>query len=1529
MADPIFTGPIPEQNATEDQLFTINVSGFFSDPDSDPLTYSASLPDGLTINDTTGVITGQPTNNAVGDNQTITVTASDGTGSVNGAFILNVANTNDDPTLVTAIGPQNATQGTDFTLDISGNFEDVDVGDTLEFTATNLPDGVILGTNGVFSGAPTNDAALIGSYNVTVTATDGSNKSVSNSFVITVADINDPPTFTPSTTPTTTATEDNFFVYAVSGFFEDIDNDILTFTSANLPDGLIISSAGVISGTPTNDAVGVQTVTVTASDSRGGSIDGDVQITVTNTNDRPFVQTPIPDQPVSGTILEDASFTLDISSNFDDVDATDTLSFSATGLPDGLTISPAGVITGSPTNDAALIGEHVVTVTATDNSGSPNNSISDTFTMTVTNDNDDPETNGTIGARTVTEDAFSTFSVNSFFRDIDGDVLTFTATGLPTGLTISPTGVISGTAVNVPAPTSNVFDVTVTASDGQGGTDASQQFQITVNNTNDAPTASAIPNQTATEDTVFSVDVSDFFADEDQGDSLTFSAVDLPDGLTITTAGVIEGNPTNDAVGVSTATITAEDTSGETVEATVQITVTNVNDPPELIAPGISDRTAGEDTFFTMTVAGNFTDIDVGDTLSYFATGLPDGITINNNTGVISGFATNDAAVNSPHTVNIQVTDGNGGLASDDFTITVTNTNDAPQVALEILDRSATEDQAFTLNIAPNFEDIDPADTLSFTATGLPDGLSISTTGTISGTPTNDAVGTSAVTVTATDSANATVSDTFNITVANRNDPPTLDTEIDDQTATEDVAFSLDISGNFSDIDQTDSLSFFASNLPDGLTIGATTGIISGTPTNDAAQGGTAGAYNVTVTATDGNGGIAGDTFTITVQNTNDAPEVTTPISDRNATEDASFALNVTNNFEDIDGDTLTYSVTGLPDGLTFTNGVFGGSPTNDAVGANTVTVTADDSNGGTVSDSFVITVQNTNDDPDVATEIPDQNATEDQAFSLNISSNFKDIDGDTLTFFASGLPQGLSMDTNSGVISGSPTNEAVGTSTVTVTANDGNGGIINDQFALTVANANDAPVVDNVISDEIIAEDQTFTLDISNNFSDPDDGDTLTFSATGLPDGLTISGAGEISGTPTNDAVGTNAVTVTASDGNGGTVSDEFSLTVTNVNDDPTVASPIPNVGATVGLDFSLNISGNFTDVDQGTTFTFLAEGLPDGFSFDGATGAITGTPTATGESTVKITADDQNGGSVVDEFLLTVSTNNPPGVVGAIPDRTEAANQAFSFTVSESVFNDTDPSDALTFSASQADGSPLPAWLAFDPASLTFSGTAPGEGMVSVRVTATDKASNTASDIFDLTINVAETPGDPTDPSNSGGSGNSDGANGDGNSGSDTPGSTPPAPVVPPTNPIIAGTNGRDRLTGTAGDDQIEGQGGNDRLVGLDGSDTLIGGSGNDTIRGGNGDDVCYGGTGIDTIVGGNGADIFVLETGAGYVKVNDFNDGEDRVGWGRGIRLGSLNVELVRGRHSLISAGNDPLMVLLNVQPNVLSRADLARV
>ena len=102
---------------------------------------------------------------------------------------------------------------------------------------------------------------------------------------------------------------------------------------------------------------------------------------------------------------------------------------------------------------------------------------------------------------------------------------------------------------------------------------------------------------------------------------------------------------------------------------------------------------------------------------------------------------------------------------------------------------------------------------------------------------------------------------------------------------------------------------------------------------------------------------------------------------------------------------------------------------------------------------------------------------------------------GDTLTY-TSDASGWLSFDAATRTFSGTPLNADVGTMTVTVTADDGNGGTVSDTFDIVISNTNDAPTVANAIPDQVATEDTPFSFQFATNTFADVDGDTLTYTS-------------------------------------------------------------------------------------------------------------------------------------------------------------------------------------------------------------------------------------------------------------------------------------------------------------------------------------------------------------------------------------------------------------------------------------------------
>lgn len=399
------------------------------------------------------------------------------------------------------------------------------------------------------------------------------------------------------------------------------------------------------------------------------------------------------------------------------------------------------------------------------------------------------------------------------------------------------------------------------------------------------------------------------------------------------------------------------------------------------------------------------------------------------------------------------------------------------------------------------------------------------------------------ITISVKDKGGLTAQVDFTITVTNVNEVPVLVTAIDDQSADEDAAFELTLlDGMFTDEDG-DDLVLSVAGLPAGLSFDEATSKISGTPL----QAGV-GVNTVTVTATDPSDATATDSFDLTIVNVNDAPVIATEQGDVATDEDAAFEYTVPDGtFSDEDGDDLTLSVSGLPASLSFDAATrkITGTPLQADVAVYTLEVTATDPSSEAITDSFELTISNVNDAPVLAVAQDDQTADEDATFAYEIpSGTFTDEDGDNLTLAVSGLPSTLSFDAGTGMITGTPLVADIGTYTVEVSATDPDNASATDNFELTVAAVNDAPVLVTQLSDVQTDRDAPFELVIDPANVTDEEGDAITVSASGLPASLSMTD-GTISGTPVLGDNGDFTVTITYSDGNGGSVTDSFVLTV------------------------------------------------------------------------------------------------------------------------------------------------------------------------------------------------------------------------------------------------------------------------------------------------------------------------------------------------------------------------------------------------
>ena len=742
----------------------------------------------------------------------------------------------------------------------------------------------------------------------------------------------------------------------------------------------------------------------------------------------------------------------------------------------------------------------------------------------------------------------------------------------------------------------------------------------------------------------------------------------------------------------ATLTIKANDgTLDGSNKVTETITINAINDSPEISGTPSTSVAEGSPYSFTPTV----TDVDSGDTKVFSITNKPDWATFDTATGELTGTP-GDHDVDTSSNIVITVTDSGGASASlAEFSITVTNVNDAPLIS-GTPSTSVVENSFY--RFTPTVTDVDSGDTKTFSIANKPNWATFNTaTGELSGTPGDHDVGTSSnIVITVTDSGSVSASlAPFSIIVINVNDAPVISGTPSTSVA-EDTGYSFIPTAT--DVDSGDTKTFAIANKPSWATFNTATGELNGTPTNN--DVGTS--SGIVISVSDGaNASASLPAFSITVTNVNDAPVISgTPIT--SVAENASYSFIPT--VTDVDsGDSKTFSIANKPNWATFNTatGELSGTPGDHDVGTSSnIVITVTDS--GSVSASlapFSIIVINVNDAP-VISGTPSTSAAEDAVYSF--IPTVTDVDsGDTKTFAIANKPSWATFNTATGELSGTPTNNDLGTSSgIVISVSDGaNASASLPAFSITVTNVNDAPVISGTPITSV-AENASYSF--IPTVTDVDSGDTKTFSITNKPSWATFNTAtGELSGTPENDDVGLSlAIVIEVTDsGNAKASLPAFSITVTNINDAPVISgTPSTSVEESSSYSFTPTV----TDIDSGDTQRFSITNKPSWAGFNTSTGQLSGTPdnndVGTSSGIVIEVTDSANASASLPAFSITVTNVNNAPVISGTPSTSVAENANYSFIPT---VTDVDSGDTQRFSITNK-----PSWATFNTSTGELSG-------------------------------------------------------------------------------------------------------------------------------------------------------------------------------------------------------------------------------
>ena len=1572
--------------------------------------------------------------------QSYTIKVSDGNGgSVDQQVTVRITGTNDAPTIGVATDVTGAvTETTDgasgentATLSDSGSFTiaDVDLRDVQTVSVTSDTTGYL----GTFTPSISNNTTKDGTGQVdwtfkvpdadidylakdqvvtqsyTIKVSDGNGGTVNQLVTVRITGTNDAPTIGVATDVTGAVTEttdgasnENTATLSDSGSFTiaDVDlRDVQTVSVTSDTTGYLGTFTPSISNNTTKDGTGqvdwtfkvpdaaidylakdqvvTQSYTIKVSDGNGGSVDQQVTVTITGTNDAPTIGVAT---DVTGAVTEttdgassENTATLSDSGSFTiaDVDLRDVQTVSVSSDTTGYlgTFTPS--ISNNTTKDGTgqvdwtfkvpdadidyLAKDQVVTqsytIKVSDGNGG---SVDQQVTVRITGTNDAPTigvATDVTGAVTETTDGASgentamlSDSGSFTIADVDlRDVQTVSVTSDTTGYlgTFTPsisnnttkdgTGQVDWTfkvpdaAIDYLAKGEVVTQsYTVAVSDGNGGS-VDQQVTVRITGTNDAPTIGVATDVTgavtettdgaSNENTVTLSDSGSFtIADVDLRDVQTVSVTSDTTGYLGTFTPSISNNTTKDGTGqvdwtfkvpdaaidylakdqvvTQSYTIKVSDGNGGSVDQQVTVRITGTNDAPTIgvatdVTGAVTETTDGASNENTATLSdsGSFTiaDVDlrdvqtvsvISDTTGYLGTFTP---SISNNTtkdgtGQVDwtfkvpdadiDYLAKDQVVTQSYT--IKVSDGNGGSVDQQVTVRITGTNDAPTIGIatdvtgavtETTDGASSENTAM-LSDSGSFTiaDVDLRDVQTVSVTSDTTGYLGTFTPSISNNTTKDGTGqvdwtfkvpdaaidylakgevvTQSYTVAVSDGNGGSVDQQVTVTITGTNDAPTIGvatdvtgavTETTDGTSGENTA-TLSDSGSFTiaDVDLRDVQTVSVSSDTTGY-LGTFTPSISNNTTKDG-TGQVDWTFKVpdadidylakdqvvtqsyTIKVSDGNGGSVDQQVTVRITGTNDAPtigiatDVTGAVTETTdgASSENTAMLSDSGSFTiaDVDlRDVQTVSVTSDTTGYlgTFTPSI-SNNTTKDGTGqvewtfkvpdadidylakgevvTQSYTVAVSDGNGGSVDQQVTVTITGTNDAPTIGvatdvtgavTETTDGASSENTA-TLSDSGSFTiaDVDlrdvqtvsvtSDTTGYLGTFTPSISNNTTKDGTGQVDWTfkvpdadidylaKDQVVTQSYTIKVSDGNGGSVDQQVTVRITGTNDAPTI-GVATDvtgaviettDGASGENTATLSDSGSFTiaDVDLRDVQTVSVTSdttgylgtftpsISNNTTKDGTGQVEWTfkvpdadidyLAKDQVVTQSYTVTVSDGNGGTVNQLVTVRITGTNDAPTIGIATDVTGAvtetTDGASnentATLSDSGSFTiaDVDlrdvqtvsvSSDTTGYLGTFTPsisnnttkDGtgqvdWTFkvpDAAIDYLAKDQVVTQSYTIKVS--DGNGGSVDQQVTVTITgTNDAPtigvatDVTGAVIETTDGASGENTATLSDS---------------------------------------------------------------------------------------------------------------------------------------------------------------------------------------------------------------------------------------------------------------------
>ncbi|MCJ8270495.1 MAG: tandem-95 repeat protein, partial [Psychrosphaera sp.] len=551
---------------------------------------------------------------------------------------------------------------------------------------------------------------------------------------------------------------------------------------------------------------------------------------------------------------------------------------------------------------------------------------------------------------------------------------------------------------------------------------------------------------------------------------------------------------------------------------------------------------------------------------------------------------------NGTDTVNYTIDDGNGASDTSSVAITVRSVNDSPVANTDT--STTTEDTPINIAVLGNDTDIDGDALIVKTATASNGTVTVALDNTLDYTPNSNFNGTDTINYTIDDGNTGQSSSTVTVTITPVNDLPIA--VADTASTAEDTSVIITVLTNDSD-PEGDPLTVTAASATNGSTSVKSDFTISYIPNSNFH-----GTDTISYTLDDGNAGSSTGTVTVTVTSVNDVPVAVNDAITGN--EDARIIVDVLANDTDADGDALTVTA------VTTTNGTVSVQSDQslevlaniDFNGTVTISYTISDGQGGTASASVVVTVTPVNDNPKPVADTASTSAN--TLVNITVLSNDLDPDGDTLTISAASATNGTTAVVSAGTsIDYTPNNSFTGVDTINYDVDDGNGGTASSTVTVTVtAVPNNNPVANPDTATAI--EDTLLNINVLSNDTDVDSDTLSVTNATASNGAVTIKSDQTLDYVPNVNFNGADTINYDISDGRSGTASSTVALSVTAVNDAPTMSDQTGSIPENSSNNTPvMTITG--ADIDAGDALSYtISNGNTDSvFAINSSSGEIT----------------------------------------------------------------------------------------------------------------------------------------------------------------------------------------------------------------------------------------------------------------------------------------------------------------------------------